>query len=179
MTKLEFLAQLRKRLSSLPRKDRKERLNFFSEIIDDRMEEGLSEAEAIAAVCAEEDLTPEAPPRKRKAWEVVLLVLGSPIWLSLLLSAFAVALSLYVSLWAVIISLWAVFAAFLGCALGCICIAIFFFCSGQTFSGIAVLGTALLCTGLGILLFFLCKAATGGTVKLTKFICKARRKHHA
>ena len=47
MTKHEFLLQLGKALSSLPRRERDERLGFYSEVIDDRIEEGLSEEEAV------------------------------------------------------------------------------------------------------------------------------------
>ena len=49
MHKHEFLAQLRKGLSGLPRDDVEERLSFYSEMIDDQMEEGLSEEEAVSA----------------------------------------------------------------------------------------------------------------------------------
>ena len=43
MGKQEFLEQLRKQFSSLPQADIEEQLSFYSEMIDDRMEEGLSE----------------------------------------------------------------------------------------------------------------------------------------
>ena len=49
MDKQEFLLRLRKELSGLPREDLEERLTFYSEMIDDRMEEGVSEEEAVAA----------------------------------------------------------------------------------------------------------------------------------
>lgn len=47
MNKQEFLVKLRKGLSGLPKEDIEERLTFYSEMIDDRMEEGLSEEEAV------------------------------------------------------------------------------------------------------------------------------------
>ena len=50
MSKQEFLAQLRKGLSGLPQDDREERLAFYSEMIEDQMEDGLSEDEAVSAV---------------------------------------------------------------------------------------------------------------------------------
>ena len=108
------------------------------------------------------------PKRRLTAWEIVLLSLGSPIWLSLGIAAFAVILSLYISLWAVVISLWAVFAALAGCALGGIVAAIVFVCSGNLFTGIAMLGAGMLLAGLSIFMFFGCKAATKGTVLLAK-----------
>lgn len=39
MTKLQFLMALHEKLSGLPREE--ERLSFYSEMIEDRMEEGL------------------------------------------------------------------------------------------------------------------------------------------
>ena len=48
MNKQEFLSRLRKQLKGL--EDKEERITFYSEMIDDRMEEGLSEEEAVAAV---------------------------------------------------------------------------------------------------------------------------------
>ena len=50
MRKQEFLAKLRKGLSGLPQDDIEERLIFYSEMIEDRKEEGLSEEEAVAAI---------------------------------------------------------------------------------------------------------------------------------
>ena len=58
------------------------------------------------------------PKRQLQAWEIVLLALGSPVWLSLGLAALAVVLSLYVVVWSLDVSLWAVFAA-LGAGAGC------------------------------------------------------------
>ena len=50
MTKQEFLEQLQNGLGALTESDARERLNFYSEMIDDRMEEGLSEQEAVAQI---------------------------------------------------------------------------------------------------------------------------------
>lgn len=47
MNKREFLKALEKRLKNLPKKEIQKSLAFYSEIIDDRMEEGDSEAEAV------------------------------------------------------------------------------------------------------------------------------------
>ena len=49
MNKQDFLAELRKGLSGLPQDDIEERLTFYSEMLDDRIEEGLSEEEAVSA----------------------------------------------------------------------------------------------------------------------------------
>ena len=119
MNKQQFFVQLQKKLKRLPKRETRERINFYSEMIDDRMEEGLSEEEAVSAVgdidqiveqITEEVNTANVNPPKRKfrAWEIVLLVLGSPLWLALLIVAFAVAILVYAVIWTVNISLWAV-----------------------------------------------------------------------
>lgn len=50
MTKREFLEMLNKLTSRLNESERHRLLEYYGEIIDDRMEEGLSEAEAVAAL---------------------------------------------------------------------------------------------------------------------------------
>ncbi len=183
MTKLEFLARLRKGLSGLPQRDTEERLTFYSEMIDDRMEEGLSEEEAvceignideiISQIVADIPLTKlvkeKITPKKRlKAWEIVLLILGSPVWLSLLIAAVAVIFSLYVSLWTVIISLWAVFASVIGCAFGGVAAGVGFAFGGKVLIGLAMIGAGVVCAGLSVFLFYGCKWVTKGIFNLTK-----------
>ena len=50
MNKEEFLSELRTKLSGLPQEDIEERISFYSEMIDDRIDEGMDEEAAVAAV---------------------------------------------------------------------------------------------------------------------------------
>ena len=183
MSKQEFLVQLRKGLSGLPQEDIEERVTFYSEMVDDRIEEGITEEEAVAAVGTVDEIvkqvvaeTPLAKiakeviksKRRLRAGEIVLLALGSPLWLSLVIASFAVILSLYISLWAVIISLWAVFGSLIGCAFGGVVAGVVFACSGNALSGIAMLAAGIVCVGLSIFMFYGCKAVTDSTLILTK-----------
>jgi len=183
MSKQEFLAQLRKGLDGLPQDDIEERLLFYSEMIDDQMEEGLPEEEAVSAIGAVDEIVAqvvaETPlvkiakerirsKRRLRVGEIVLLALGSPIWLSLGIAAFAVILSLYISLWAVIISLWAVFASLAACFIGGVLACVIFTVSGNGASGIAMLAAGIVCAGLSIFMFYGCKTATRGILILTK-----------
>ena len=185
MNKKDFLEQLRNGLRGLPEQDVKERLSFYSELIDDSMEEGLSESEAVSQIGTVEEIIAQVltdtpltkilkervkPKRQMKAWEIVLLILGSPIWLSLLIAAFAVILALYIVLWSVIIALWAIWASLVGCGLGGIISAIVFITQGYLPSGFAMLGAGFVCAGLSVFVFFGCKAATRGILLLTKKI---------
>ena len=185
MTKLQFLFALHDKLSALPQDDIEERLSFYGEMVEDRMEEGLSEEDAVSAAGSVHEIVNQIvadipiakivkertrPKRRLSAGKILLLALGSPIWFPLGIAGFAVILSLYVSLWAVIISLWAVFASFVGCAFGCLVAGIVFAVFGNGLVGIAVIGGALVCAGIAILWFFGCKAGTKGALLLTKNI---------
>lgn len=185
MTKQEFLDKLRAGLVGLPSQDIEERLAFYAEMIDDRMEDGLPEADAVAAVGTVEEIvaqvvaeTPFAklavervkPKHRLKSWEILLLVLGAPLWFSLGIVALSVLFSVYVVLWSLIVSLWSVFAAFAGGAFGGLFGGILFACTNNATAGLALIAAGLVLAGLSILVFIGCKAATKGTVLLTKRI---------
>ena len=184
MTTAEFTEALRKGLPGLPREDLEERLAFYAEMIEDRMEEGLTEEEAVAGLGPVEEVigqiaaeTPLVklvkervkPKRALRAWEIVLLVLGSPIWLSLLIAAAAVLFSVYVTIWAVAVSLWAVDLSLAAGALAGLAGGFLFLVKGRLLLACCSLGAALLCAGLAILMFFFClwlsKALVKGTGK--------------
>ena len=183
MNKQEFLVQLRKGLSGLPQEDIEERVTFYSEMIDDRIEEGITEEEAVAAIGTVDEIvkqviaeTPLAKiakeriksKRRLRAGEIVLLVLGSPIWLSLLIAAFAIILAAYIVVWSVVITLWSIEASFAACTLGGIVSAAFFLFQGNGFTGLAMLSAGVICAGLSIFMLYGCKAATKGILLLTK-----------
>ena len=56
MTKREFLNKLGEKLYDLPKDDVSERIDFYSEMIDDKIEEGLAEEEAVLSVGAADDI---------------------------------------------------------------------------------------------------------------------------
>lgn len=188
MTKIEFLLSLNEKLSALPQDEVRERLNFYSEMIEDRMEEGLSEEEAVAAVgdvgeiaesiMAElsqnksepstEAESDKKPKRRMSGMEIALLIIGFPLWFPLLIAAFVVALSLCVFVWAAIISLWAAFVS-IGAGI------IYFLAKGiyqifgtHALTGVALIGAALICTGISVFAFYGCVYATKYTAILTK-----------
>ena len=99
MNKQEFLAELKGRLHALGEVEIKKTLAYYSEIIDDRIEEGMTEEQAIESMepigAIAEQALQDAPltqlirakkPRNLSAGTIVLLVLGSPVWLPLLIA---------------------------------------------------------------------------------------------
>lgn len=183
MNKEIFSKQLRKRLSALPQKDLEERINFYLEMIDERMAEGLSEEDAISALGSIDEIAKQIiadtslvkivrkkirPQRRLSALEIVLLALGSPIWLSIIISALAIILSLYISFWAIIVSFWAAFVAVACFALCIIVFGAIITVKSNLLKGIAIIISGLICVGLTILLYFICIVVTKGAVALTK-----------
>jgi uncharacterized membrane protein len=187
-TKRDFLKDLRKRLSGLPRRDADERVSFYGELIDDRMEEGLSEADAVAAVgdvekiaaqvlaSAQEEGRKVRKPRRLQSWELVLLIAGAPLWLPLLLAAVSVVLSVFVAFWAIIASLWAAFAALALSGIAAVPGSILLMVFGNGLAGLLLLSGGLLCLGLACFAFLGCFAATRGGVLLMKLLLPRRRR---
>ena len=175
MNKCDFLAELRDRISTLPEKDIAESIAFWSEMIDDRMEDGMSEEDAVRAVGtpagAAAQILGEVPgvkspvKVKRHTWEIVLLILGSPVWLSLLIAAFAVVLSVYISVWAVVISLWASAFAVTVTAPVSLVYGISCLIGADVSGGFLYIGAAFAIVGIGLFLFAL-------SLWITKAICK-------
>ena len=110
--------------------------------------------------------------KKLSGGVILLLVLGAPLWISLLLSAFSVALSLYIALWSMVASLWAGFGAMalgsLGLLIGGICL----LGVNPIFSSVILIGAGLVGAGASILFFMGCLLATKGLVWLTKWMVK-------
>lgn len=185
MNKQEFLAQLRSKLAGIPHNDIEERINFYGEMIDDRMEEGLTEEQAIEQLGTIDSIVKQImseipltklvkekvkPGRTLSAWEIILLILGSPIWFSLLIALFSVVISLYAVVLSLIVTLWAIDIAVIACAVSGIFSFAVFLGQGAIVPGILTLGGGILCAGLAIFGFFGCKYATVGILKLTKRI---------
>lgn len=180
MNKQEFLRKLQARLGSLPPREREERVAFFSEMIDDRIEEGLTEREAVLLVGSldelaadlpgerEEKEVPHFPDTGKRVWRTVLVVFGFPIWFSLAASAFAVAVSLLAAIWSIVVSLFAVFVSCPVGALGGIVGGVIVAVSGSYFSGLAFLGVGLLLAGLTFPVLLGCLAAVRGACRLSR-----------
>lgn len=185
MDKIDFLYELQQKLQGLPEDDISRSLDYYNEMIADRMEEGMTEQQAIEDLGSIDDIAKQIladipltklvkakvkPRRALSAWEIVLLILGSPIWLTLLIAAFAVILAIYVALWAIVISLYAVCFAVAASGAGCAVCAIVCTLTGNFGAALFVLGASLICIGLSMLMFFAFNLVTRGITKLGKLI---------
>ncbi len=181
MDKKTFLTKLTKALSFMDPAERDRTVQYYREIVEDRIEDGLREEEAVAEMepvaeiaarlRAENGLPPE---KKRPRWVTALLIAGSPLWFPLLLAAGCVFFALFITAWAVVLSLFSVTAALALCLIlgvGCLFLLL---ANGYPLTGLFLLGGGLLCAALGIALFVpvlaLSKLITHGVARLFRFL---------
>ena len=183
MNREEFLSQLRQSLRGLPKEDIEDRINFYSESISDRMEEGKSEEEAIADIGSVDSVVKDIaqktpmktlvkekmrPKRSLRGWEILLLVLGFPLWFPLLITFFVLVMVGIMLVWVGVIVSFTVELA----------LSASFFAGTAAFTasllagepGILYLGIALTSLGAAIFLAFGCSGIVKATAKLSKAI---------
>ena len=181
MTKQVFLDSLRSKLSGLPKEDVDERISFYEEAINDRMDEGKSEEEAVAEMGSVDDVIYEIakdtplvklvkerikPKRKLEAWEIVLIIIGFPVWFPFVLTAFILLLVAYTLLWVFVGVAYTIEFSLGASAVGSLIAFLIYLFNGQFY--LIPLGVSILAAGGAVLFFFACKGITLGTIELHK-----------
>jgi uncharacterized membrane protein len=183
MNKAEFLNELRTKLNGLPQNDIEERVSFYTEMIDDRVEDGMSEEEAIEQIGpvdkVVETIVSEIPlskivkakvkpQKKMPVWAIVLLVLGFPVWFPILISLVSVIFSVYLTLWIIVITLYAVDLSLAVASIASIASAFVAFIGGEPLVGLASIGSFMVCGALSVLMFLGCGYVVKGVVFVTR-----------
>ena len=180
MNKTEFSQALRRALGKLPSYEVEQSIAFYEEMIADRMEDGMREDEAVAALGPVEAIaaqiiaeTPPIPKAIAKAntgsrtLNVVLLVVFSPLWVPVVLVLALAVFMVYLSIWMVIVALWTTVAVLILCApIGFFLLA-WCLANGYPLTGLFQLGAGLAASGLGLFAWFGVLAASKGLVSLT------------
>ncbi|MCI8589321.1 MAG: DUF1700 domain-containing protein [Clostridiales bacterium] len=190
MNKEQFLAAIQEGMSGLNQRDLEPTIDYYREMIDDRIEEGLTEEQAIQALGPVSDIIAQiltdtslaqliksTYPVKRgmRPWEITLLVIGSPIWGSLLLGAAALLFGIYILIWSFVLLLYAADLVFACASLGVIN-SIFLLCTGQPIQALFFFGAGLIGIGIAIPFFFGCNKVARGVIKLSKkFVIRLKR----
>lgn len=174
MNKEAFSRALQTKLSGLPQEDLERSLEFYDEAIDDRLESGLTEEEAVGDLGPVDEIVEQilsetplpklirakvTPSRSLRVWEIVLLVLGCPVWLPLMLAAAVTGLAIYAAIWSVLAAVYAVVLAF---ALSGVVLLI------TGFGQLMFMGLGLASMGLSVLLFFAATGIAKGIVRLSR-----------
>ncbi len=185
MTKQEFLEKLRNKLKGLPCEEIEERLGFYAEMIEDRVEEGFSEEDAVEQIGSVDEIATQIisetslakivkervrPKNKISLWRIVMWLVFSPVWLPLVIVGTALFIVCYVLIWVLIIVLWTVFITFAASFVGGVACAIAQIAEGNIIPGIALIGAAMVLAGLAIAMLYICRLASKGGAKLTKRI---------
>ncbi len=160
MTRLGFLKSLKKAMKGYSKDTVKKTVDYYDEMISDRMEDGLSEEEAIKAMPAISEIISDLPEgasarkrRKLSAREIVLLILASPIWLPLLCAGLALIISLLAVIFSLVVSLFAVELSLAAGAVGAAAYGLVYLFSGDFMQALTVLGGALVMAGLALVLY--------------------------
>lgn len=183
MKKEQFIEELKNRLKGLPKADLEDRISFYEEAINDRIADGKTEEEAVRDIGTVDEVVNEiakdtplvklvkekvTPKRSLTALEVVLLILGFPLWFPLVLTAFILCLVGYLLIWVFVFVSYAVEVALAVASIGSL-IAMFASIGSGTFN-LAALGVSIMCAGGAILWVFVCIAVTKLTIELSKSI---------
>ena len=183
MKKKEFLKELENNLKGLPQRDIDERVEFYSEMIDDRIEDGKTEEQAVAEIGTIDEVVDQiakdtslvrlvknkiTPKKSISGLGVLLLVLGFPLWFPLLLTLFVLVLVCFIVMWVLVIVTYAVEAALFGAAGVYGAAALAQMADGVSNKG--SIGLAIACVGGALLFIFVCIAATKLTFKINKSI---------
>ncbi len=188
MNKKEFIEELRARLSGLPKDDLENRLSFYEESINDRMDDGKTEEEAIKDLGTIDEIVNQVasetslvtlvkekakPKRKLSGVEIALLIIGSPLWFPLLLVALILCLVFCLVFWIIgLIPLITCLSSFL---VGVAEFFSYFTIAGEV-NSLGVLGMGLTGIGLAIMLIPAVIYAVKGTIKLVKLIMTGIKK---
>ena len=191
MNKKEFLEELEKRLQALPKEEIQERLEFYSEAIDDRVEEGETEEQAIEEIGTLDEITWEIvkktplvtlvkekvkPKHQIRPWEIVLICVTFPIWLPLLITAFVLLLVAYILAWVLVIVAYNVEIAVSVGGIGALSAGFAAFFSGSHWFGFGLFGFGVMCIGFSLLWVFACIGATKASIQLTRAIILSIKK---
>lgn len=182
MKKLEFIKELRSRLKGYPKDVVDNAVNYYSECIDDAVEDGRSEEEAVAALGNMDEIVRNTlkdvplsklvknkckPNHRLNAFEVIILIIGFPLWFPLLMAACSIFFAFYVVIWSLFIAFAATAFGLVAGGLVSLIAAFPAFGVGIGY-GVMTLGAALLCIGIGLLLVACLPLLVKGVVAIGK-----------
>ena len=188
MTKKEFINELRERLSGLPKDDLESRLSFYEESINDRMDDGKSEEEAIKELGTIDEIINQVasetslvtlvkekakPKRKLSGAEIALIAIGFPLWFPLVLTFLILCLVFCLVFW--IIGLIPLITCVSSLVVGLAEFFSYFAVIGEA-NSLGVLGMAIAGIGLAIMLIPAVIYSVKGTIKLVKLIMTGIKK---
>lgn len=185
MNKNEFIDLLKLKLSRLPQNEVDDRISFYSEMIDDEIADGRTEEEVIENLGPIDDIVSQiiadvplaklikekvTPKRNLKALEIVLLIIGFPIWFPLIITFASLFFVGYILIWVMVLLVYVLDIAFIGGAFGGIGVVVGYISVHNGVGAMFMTGCSISLLGLGILMILFSKEITLGIFKMTKSI---------
>lgn len=183
MNKREFLNELESRLKGLPKNEIEEKVNFYDEMIQDMVEEGKTEEQAIASLDSIDEIVRQIagetkitslvkerikPKKSIGGFEIILLILGFPLWLPLLIVLLVLGTIGFFLLWILVIVTYSVEAGLLFGSAASIVALLFEIGTGKFYVG--SVGATLLCVGGALVFSWICYISTKITFKFSASI---------
>ena len=183
MYKYEFLTALREQLVGLPKEDIEERISFYEEMINDRIDEGKSEQEAVAEIGSVDEVVRQIagdtklvrlvkekmrPKRRLHGWEIAIIIAGFPVWFPLLITSIVLAFVAYLMVWVLVVVTYSVETGLLASAALCGFSFIMSYVSNEP--NYMLLGQSIAAAGGAILMFFGCYGSTKLTIGVSRHI---------
>lgn len=180
MNKEEYLAAIREKIKSLPEGDIDRTIEYYDEMIDDRMEDGLTEEEAVADMASPDEVSMQVlediplsrlvkerikPKHELKGWQIALIVIGSPVWIPLVLTALVLLLTFWIVVVSLLVAYYSVILGVAAAGVSGLIMFIFLLISSNTAAGFLMLGLSLVVMGLSILLIVSAKPVTKAMFK--------------
>ncbi len=169
----EFLTELKNRIAHLPATEVLRVLSYYSESLEDKLEDGFTEEQAIKSFGSIDEIvknveeevpitlvmkdkvkTKSSGNGVNKVLIAIIVVLTFPIWIALLVGAFGIAVGVYAVLWTIPIIIGSVYFSLYPIA---ICGIFYGFVRMFTLgvpTGLAYLGVGIISVGLAIMLFY-------------------------
>lgn len=186
MNKTEFLKALEKQLKYLPKEDRDDALNYYSEYIDDmnfaenedisiRLGKPKDIAKNIISECAEKTIDKHDSEKGPKStakivWLTILIICSSPVTLPIAIALLTIVFTLVLTITVVLLSLG--LSAVLVLLAGIICTVLSFILPGFG-TKLVGLGIGLIIAAVGALLLIITIFLAELFIKLIILICKA------
>ena len=194
MTKIEFINTVKTELYGYPEDEIIKSLSFYTESIDDRIEDGMPEDKAVSelgsiseiirdikltmpiSVLAKTRIKESKDKSASKTVWIILAIAGFPIWLPLGLAFAAVALAVYITIWGCIAALFACELAFGLSGIVCLGYGFVHMINTSPTGGIIIAGGSIFLLGLFLVLLkpiiYLCKILVRSTGTFIKWIKK-------
>lgn len=178
MSKIEFLKELEANLRKMNDSEKNKFITYYDEIISDYIENGMTEEEAVNKIGSPAKIAVELledydsvrlrlPITQNKATNMVLTIIGFPLWGSVLLSVILLILSGYIILWCAPIATGAGSVGFFIAALVGVVGAPFVMTQNISI-GVMQLGAGIASIGISVLLGYITIVLSKNFVIITK-----------